>query len=163
MGALSAPQPIDARHQLSGFASGKPPLDDWLKQRALKSEGRSARTYVVCDGDVVVGYYCFSAGSVRLSDAPKPMQRNMPDPLPIILLGRLAVDTNHQGRGIGKGMLKDALLRATEVSRLIGARAVMVHAIDDEAVQFYLATGFIRSPDLPQKLYLPLGTVGAAL
>jgi predicted N-acetyltransferase YhbS len=161
MGALGAPEPINARHDLTAFSSGKEPLDNWLRQRALKSEGRSARTYVVCDGDTVVGYYSFAASSVRLSDAHKPLQRNMPDPLPVILLGRLAVDANHKGRGIGSDMLRDALLRALSVSQLIGARAVMVHAIDEAAVSFYVASGFRRSDDLPMTLFLPMETIAA--
>ena len=163
MGALSAPEPIGPHHRLLEFSSGKPPLDDWLKQRALKSEGRSARTYVVCDEDAVVGYYCFAAGAVRLAEAPKPLQRNMPDPLPIILLGRLAIDSRQQGRGIGKGLLRDALRRALEASRAIGARAVVVHAIDDDAVRFYDAFGFAPSPISPRPLFLPMETIAAAL
>lgn len=163
MGALSAPEPVGPHHQFLGFSSGKPPLDDWLKQRALKSEGRSARTYVVCDEDVVVGYYCFAAAAVRLAEVPKPLQRNMPDPLPVILLGRLAVDSHQQGRGIGKGLLKDALHRALGASRTIGARAVLVHAIDDDAVRFYNAFGFMPSPISPRTMFLPMETIAAAL
>jgi GNAT superfamily N-acetyltransferase len=160
---LSAPAPIMPLARVEDFSSGKPPLDDWLKRRALKAEGRSARTYVVTAQDIVVGYYCFVAGAVRLVDAPKPQRRNMPDPLPVILLGRLAVDQHWQGFGIGKGLLKDALLRALAASLHIGVRAVLVHAIDDDAKAFYERFGFIAFPDGTRTLFLPIETIMSAV
>jgi GNAT superfamily N-acetyltransferase len=160
-GRLSAPAPITPEARIDDFSSGKPPLDDWLQRRAMKAEGRSARTYIVTAHSAVVGYYCFAAGAVRLLDAPKALRRNMPDPVPVILLGRLAVDQRWQGRGIGKGLLKDALLRALAASLHIGARAVLVHAIDDDAKAFYEGFGFIAFPDGTRTLFLPMETIGA--
>jgi GNAT superfamily N-acetyltransferase len=161
-GELSAPEPITPQVKVDDFSSGKPPLDDWLHRRALKAEGRSARTYVVAARSVVVGYYCFAAGAVRLAEAPKPLRRNMPDPVPVILLGRLAVDQRWQGRGIGKGLLKDALLRALAASLHIGARAVLVHAIDDDARAFYEGFDFVAYPAGTRTLFLPMETIGSA-
>lgn len=161
--ALQAPRPITADDQTAEFSCGKPPLDEWLKHRAVRAEGRSARTYVVCTGPVVVAYYCFAAGAVRLDEAPGPMRRNMPTDVPVILIGRLAVDEHHQGRGLGSALLKDAFSRALEASTIIGARAVMVHALDEEAAAFYSAYGFVRFPESSLTFFLPMETIRAAI
>jgi len=161
MGTLIGPEPIAPHHDLTGFSCGRPSLDDWLKQRALKSEGRSARTYVVAEEGKVVAFYCFAAGAVTHASAPKSLQRNMPDPLPVILLGRLAVDLTQQGRRIGRAMLVDALKRALQVSQQIGARAVMVHAIDEAAARFYQAAGFTRFPLESMTLFLTMESIAA--
>jgi GNAT superfamily N-acetyltransferase len=163
MGPLSRPEPLGQQHNVDGFSCGHPSLDDWLKQRAIRSEGRSARTYVVTEDGKVVAYYCFAAGAVRHEDAPKPLQRNMPDPSPVLLLGRLAVDLTQQGRGIGRSLLGDALRRALEVSRHIGARAVLVHAIDDGAVSFYESAGFTRFVTEPRTLFITMDAITAEL
>jgi GNAT superfamily N-acetyltransferase len=163
MGALSGPEPIGSQHNIAGFSCGQQSLDEWLKQRALRSEGRSARTYVVAEDGNVIAYYCFAAGAVRHGEAPKQLQRNMPDPLPVILLGRLAVDAGQHGRGIGKGLLRDALKRALEVSRHIGARAVLVHAIDDAAARFYERAGFTRFTTEPRTLFITIEAIAADL
>lgn len=138
-------------------------LDDWLRARALKAEGRSARTYVVTIDDVVVGYYCFAAGGVRLEEAPARLRRNMPQMVPVILIGRLAVDKRYQGLGVGKGLLKDALLRAVQAAEIVGARALLVHAIDQEAAAFYAKFGFLEYPEMSQTFFLPMETIAAAL
>lgn len=160
---ISAPAPLTASHVLGGFDSGKPALDDWLKTRALNAEGRSARTYVVTSGEAVVGYYCFAMGGVRLDEAPTKLRRNMPQMVPVILIGRLAVDRGQQGLGIGKGLLKDALLRAVQAAEIVGVRAVLVHAIDAEAAAFYRKFGFIEYPEQSHTFFLPMETIGAAL
>jgi GNAT superfamily N-acetyltransferase len=162
-GSVAPPVPISPDHLTDAFRCGRPSLDDWLHHRALKSEGRSARTYVACLGRTVAAYYCFAAGAVRLDDVPKPMQRNMPTLVPVILIGRLAVDAQYQGTGLGKAMLKDALLRALQAAEIVGARAVMVHAIDEEAATFYARRGFIRFPDASYTFFLPMEAIRAAL
>lgn len=161
--AISAPRPIAADDHTADFSCGKPPLDEWLKNRALRAEGRSARTYVVCEGAVVVAYCCFAAGAVRLAEVPRPIRRNMPTDVPVILLGRLAVDKRYQGRGIGSALLKDAFARGLEASAIIGARAVLVHALDEEAAAFYSAYGFMRFPETGLTLFLPMETIRAAI
>jgi len=139
-------------------------MDAWLKQRAMKSEAaRYARTYVVCRDDVVVGYYALVMGSVVRTEAPGKLRRNAPDPIPVIILARLAVDTGHQGHAIGAGLLKDGLLRSLQASSLVGARAVLVHAITAEAVRFYERFGFEAFPAGSQTLFLPIEAIAAAL
>jgi GNAT superfamily N-acetyltransferase len=163
-GAISAPVPLDAEaHDLTQFSCGKLALDEWLHSRAARSEGKSARTYVACAANRVVGYYCFAAGSLRIDEIPKKLQRNMPAMVPVILIGRLAVDSEYQGKGIGKGLLKDAFLRGLQASQAIGARALLVHAIDAEAAAFYAGFGFIQFPVGSLTFFLPFETIRAAL
>jgi GNAT superfamily N-acetyltransferase len=164
---IAAPAPLAEAHDRSRFDCGKEALNDWLRLRAMASEGRSSRCYVVCAGGVVVGYYSLSAGAVRHTAAqgraPRTLRANLPDPTPVMVLGRLAVDKNYHGRGIGKGLLKDALQRALAASRLIGARALIVHALDDDAVPFYAGFGFKPFPAEPRTLFLPMEAVGKAV
>jgi predicted N-acetyltransferase YhbS len=160
---ISSPAPIGAGHLTSAFSCGKPPLDNWLRERALRSEGRSARTYVATAGDTVVAYYCFAAASVRLDEVPKPLRRNMPNEVPVLLIGRLAVASHHQGQGLGKALLKDALLRSLQAAEIVGARAVMVHALDAEAAQFYCQRGFIAFPEHSRTFFMPMETIRGAL
>ena len=160
---IEPPRPILASDDISKFFCKHESLDDWLKNRALKSEGRSARTYVVCKGGIVVGYYCIATGAVRNSEAPGKVKRNSPDPIPIMILGRLAVDKHFEGQRIGSGMLKDALQRIVQVSDAVGCRAVLVHAIDDDARTFYEKYGFIEFPTGTKTMYLPLEHVAATL
>jgi len=160
---LSAPSPIEADHDLSAFDCGKAPLNDWLRQRALRNEGRASRCFVVCEGRTVVGYYTLSAGSVRNATAPGALRRNMPPEIPILLLGRLAVDQRHQRRGIGPALLRDALKRALAAAESIGAGAILVHAIDHDVVPFYAQYGFKAFPESDLTLFLPMSEVAAAL
>lgn len=161
---LTPPQPIQADHDFSQFDSGRPILDDWLRQRAIKNEGSGAsRTYVVCEGARVVGYYCLSNGSVESKQTPGKVRRNMPDPIPVMLMGRLAVDRSQQGKGIGRALLKDAILRTLKAADIAGMRALLVHALDEEAVKFYLHNGFLVSPIDTLVLMLPLDTARRAL
>lgn len=154
---LRAPEPLAEHHVLDNFTCSEPTLAQWLKQRARKNTGQGAsRTYVVCADNEVVGFYSLSAGAVTHERAPSSMRRNMPDPVPVFLLGRLAVDKQWSGMGIGAGLLKDAILRSLGAARTIGARALLCHALTDSAKQFYLKHGFIDSPVDPKMLMLDL-------
>lgn len=146
--AFGAPTPLTAAHETSAFTCTHESLTTWLKKRALVNASSGAsRCYVVCDdAQQVIGYYALAAGSVASEAAPGRLRRNMPDPLPVIVLGRLAVHTDWSGKGIGSGLLKDAVLRSIQAADLIGVRALMCHAIDDEAKAFYLKHGFVASP-----------------
>lgn len=145
--ALSPPAPLAEAHRVEVFRNQHPSLENWLKERARRNEGSGAsRCFVVCAGQDVVGYYALAAGAVSLNEAPGNIRRNMPDPIPVLVLGRLAVHADWQGQGIGAGLLKDAVLRALRLSQEAGIRALLCHAIDEEAKRFYLRHGFIESP-----------------
>lgn len=159
------PEPIKPTHDVETFDCGNPTLNDWLRKRALGSETSGAsRTYVVCYENKVVGYYCLASGSVIRAEAPGKIRRNMPDPIPVMILGRLAVDVNHQSKGIGKGLVKDAVLRTLQASEIAGIRAILVHALDEEAEQFYVERcGFTPSPVHPLTLMVMLADVKKSL
>ncbi len=147
--------PISPSHELENFCSGEEVLDHWLKRRARKNEAAGAsRTYVACEGSQAVGYYALATGSAMLDTAPGKIRRNMPDPIPLVILGRLATDIRYQGQG--RGLLKDALLRSLQVAQQVGVRALLVHALSEQAKQFYLHHGFAESPLDGMKLFLPL-------
>ena len=155
--SLKAPEPISAEHNTSTFNSGKPSLDNWLRERALKNDATLAtRTVVVCDDTRVVGYFALAAGSVNHEVATRGIKRNMPDPVPAIVLARLAVDIEWQGRGLGKSLLREAVLRTASAAETIGARAMFLHAVDDDAKAFYLKYGFKVSPADPMTMMIPL-------
>jgi GNAT superfamily N-acetyltransferase len=155
--SLTPPVPIDESHDTTSFNCGEETLGRWLRERALKAEGtHSARTYVVCDGSTVVGYYCLSTGAVVRASAAKSLQRNMPAPLPVMVLGRLAIDQQYQGHGIGQALLRDAILRTLAVSGQVGVVALLAHALNEQAKQFYLRYEFIQSPLEPLTMMLPL-------
>lgn len=148
---------------MSDFDCGEPVLDDWLRRRALDNESRFSRTYVVCEGRRVAGYYAIAAGAVERAAAPGKVRRNAPDAIPVSVIGRLAVSRAHAGRGLGGDLLADALRRIAAASRSIGIGAVIVHAKDEEAKRFYLACAeFIESPADSRMLFLPIETVVAA-
>ncbi|GJD43832.1 hypothetical protein AFCDBAGC_1691 [Methylobacterium cerastii] len=135
-------------------------LDDWLKRQARRSEGRFARTYVVCADGAVVGYYCISAGTVAREDAPGRIRRNAPEPIPVSILGRLAVDQRWAGRGLGADLLADALRRIANAADVIGIGAVLIHALDDQALAFYRRQAeFLEFPDRSRTLFLPIGAL----
>jgi GNAT superfamily N-acetyltransferase len=159
-GGTSAPAPLTTEHDTSQFVCRHDSLSAWLSKRALANAASGAsRTYVVCASERhVIGYYALSAGSIAAASVTGRLRRNMPDPLPVIVLGRLAVHTDWARRGIGSGLLKDAVLRAIQASALIGVRALLCHAIDDEAMGFYLKHGFVSSPLDPLTLMLGLQT-----
>jgi GNAT superfamily N-acetyltransferase len=161
---FAAPVPLTADHDLSAFDCGVPALNDWLTQRALKNESRFSRTYVVCDDNRVVAYFCISAGAIERSAAPGKLRRNAPDTIPVSVLGRLAVSRSHAGRGLGADILADALRRIAVASQSIGIGAVLVHAKDDRAKAFYMACAeFIEYPADSRILFLPIETVVAAV
>jgi GNAT superfamily N-acetyltransferase len=161
---LTAPSPISEIHDLNLFDCGTSSLNEWLKRQALKNEASGAsRTYVVCVDNGVVGYYCLAAGAIGRIDAPKTMQRNMPDPIPVMVLGRLAVDKNYQGQRIGTALLRDAILRVLRASDIVGVKAMLVHAISEETKTFYLSRGFLESPIAPMTLCLVLSAVRQAM
>lgn len=160
---LSAPVPLEASHDLTGFDCGVPALDDWLTQRALKNESRFSRTYVVCDGNRVVAYFCIAAGAIEREAAPGKVRRNASDSIPISVIGRLAVIKPYAGRGLGADILADALRRIAVASQSIGIGAVLVQAKSEEAKCFYLACAeFMEFPADSRTLFLPIETVIAA-
>jgi GNAT superfamily N-acetyltransferase len=146
-GGIGPPEKLSARHDLSGFDSGEPALDDWLRRRAERNVASGAsRTYVVCVGRKLVGYYTLAAGAIAHAGAPGRIRRNMPDPVPVMLLGRLAVDKAFHGQGVGTGLLRDAVLRIVQAAEIAGIRAILVHATSEEAKRFYEKYGFVASP-----------------
>ena len=159
---LSSPQPLSAEHRLEDFACGESSLDDWLRRRALINQTTGAsRTFVVTDeSGQVLAYYALAAGAVSHQESPGTIRRNMPDPVPVMVLARLAVDQRLQGQQVGGALLKDALQRAVSVAQNIGVRALLVHALNDRARQFYAHYGFVPSPANPMTLMLPLHTRG---
>jgi GNAT superfamily N-acetyltransferase len=160
---LSAPVPLTAEHDVSDFDCGEPALNDWLRHRALKNESRFSRTYVVCEGNRVVAYFCISAGAVERMAAPGKVRRNAPDTIPVSVIGRLAVSRDHAGKGLGADILSDALRRIAVASQSIGIGAVLVHAKDEAAKRFYIRCAeFIEYPEDSRTLFLPIETVIAA-
>ena len=161
---LCAPQPLSDQHQLADFESGEPSLDDWLKRRAARNQANgSSRTYVVCEGDAVIGYYCLAAGAIGHAEAPSTLKRNRPDPIPVLVLGRLAIHKDHHQKGIGTALLGDAIRRAIQAADIAGITALLVQAISEQARRFYLSRGFVESPVKPMTLCLMLATVRQAL
>lgn len=160
---LSAPVPLTAEQDISAFDCGEPALNDWLRHRALKNESRFSRTYVVCENNRVVAYFCISAGAVERVAAPGKVRRNAPDTIPVSVIGRLAVSRDHAGKGLGADLLSDALRRIAVASQSIGIGAVLVHAKDDAARRFYTRCAeFIEYPEDSRTLFLPIETVVAA-
>lgn len=157
---LSAPQPLDPNHRLDEFACGEASLDEWLKRRAIANQSSGAsRTFVIADqGGHVFGYYAMAAGAVSHQVATGGVRRNMPDPVPVMVLARLAVDHRTQGLKLGAALLQDAVNRAQMVAQNVGVRALLVHALHERAKQFYEYYGFQKSPQHPMTLMLRLNT-----
>jgi GNAT superfamily N-acetyltransferase len=155
---LSAPRPLTATDLLNDFESGEHTLDDWLKRRALNNQlSGASRTFVVVDDENRVrGFYAMAAGAISHQLATSTVRRNMPDPIPVMVLGRLAVDRCAQGIKLGAAMLQDAVIRAITVSQNTGVRALLVHALHERARQFYQHYGFQESPQHPMTLMLRL-------
>lgn len=161
---LSPPQPLTPHHIREGFDCGETSLDQWLVRRALANQQAGAsRTFVVCIGQTVVAYYCLAAGAVTIEQSTSRLRRNMPDPVPVIILGRLAVARQVQNRGIGRALLRDALFRAAQAADAIGVRGVLVHALSESAAAFYEKAGFSPSPVLPSMLMVTLADLHKAL
>lgn len=165
MGSISAPEPLAQHHDVTSFRSGIPSLDTWLQRTAQRNEARGgSRTYVACDGLRVVGFYSLAASGVERRRVPSPVSRNMPQPVPVILLGQLAVDLDYQGRGLGSDLLVDAARRALAAADLIGARAIVVQAYDEQAKSFYEHFGFRPFSDLePLMMILRMGELRALI
>jgi len=155
---LHAPEPLSTDHQVNAFACGESVLDEWLKRRALGNQTTGAsRTFVVTTSQKeVMGYYALTAGAVAHQDATRSIRQNMPDPVPVMVLARLAVDARAQGMKLGAAMLQDALQRCVLVSQNTGVRAMLVHALNDRARQFYEYYGFKASPTHSMTLMLRL-------
>ena len=131
---LSAPEPLANHHELATFDSGTASLDEWLKRRAAQNQVSGAsRTFVVSDDEKVVGYYALASSAVALAAAPGRFRRNMPDPIPVVVLGRLAVARSHQGQGLGRALFRDAGLRVVHATETIDIRGLLVHALDEAA------------------------------
>ena len=157
MGRISAPERLTANHQTDDFDCGTASLNEWLRHRAVKNElSHGSRTYVVCENTRVVGYYALAAGGVARAEATSRIKKNMPDPIPALVLGRLAVDYRWQNRNIGQGLLKDALARSINVSEQVGARVLIVHVLNEKAEAFYRKYGFVKKGITSNTLMLPL-------
>jgi GNAT superfamily N-acetyltransferase len=158
-----APQPLSPAHRLDEFACGEASLDDWLKRRALSNQlSGASRSFVVTDQDGrVIGYYALAAGAVSHQLATSGVRRNMPDPVPVMVLARLAVDRRAQGIRLGAALLQDAVQRTVAVAQNAGVRALLVHALHDRAKRFYEHYGFQESPQHPMTLMLRLNAIKA--
>ena len=163
--ALNSPLPLDATHDLLAFDCGVAALNTYLKKFALQNRrSQSARTYVATRGSAVVGYYSLAAASARRDETPARIAKGQAaHPVPLILLARLAVDNSDKGKGLGAGLLKDALMRATQAAEIVGCRAVMVHAKNDAAAAFYQRFGFVQSPVDPFRLFLLMKDIKASV
>lgn len=139
-------------------------LDDWLRRRARANQASGAsRSFVVSAGTIVVGYYALASGAVNAAASPGRFRRNMPEPIPVVVLGRLAVDQSYQGRGVGRALFRDGALRVVQAAETIGIRGMLVHAISDDAKAFYQALGFSESPLDPMTLMVTLAELRASI
>jgi len=161
---VSRPEPLTAAHDLAAFSCGEPTLDDWLRRRALANQiSGTSRSYVLIGNSRVAGYYTLAAGAIAVVEAPGRVRRNSPDPIPMAVLGRLAIDAAWQGRGFGHLLLRDAVLRTRQAAETIGIRGLLVHALSPAAKGFYQARGFVESPANPMTLMVTLADAIAAI
>lgn len=161
---LSAPEPLATHHGIDDFDSGGPSLDDWLKRRAAMNQVSGAsRTFVVCEGNTAVGYYALASSAICVKAAPGRFRRNMPDPIPVVVLARLAVALSHHGQGLGRALFQDAARRVIQAADAIGVRGMIVHALSDEAKAFYLRLGLEPSPLDPMTLMVTLADLKASI
>ncbi len=157
------PEPLAPHHKIDRFESGEPSLDAWLGRRARANQiSGASRTFVLCDDDRVIGYYALASGSADAVEAPGRFRRNMPQPIPVIILARLAIDREFHGRGLGRALLRDAGMRAMQAAETIGIRGIVVHAISDKARAFYTALGFEAARSDPLFLFMTLSDVRTA-
>ena len=156
--SLRGPEPLGPQHRLEGFDCGKPALNDWLLRHARQAQGSgSAKTFVVVDDARVVGYFSLTVGQIDTLDAPERIRKGMGQyPLPVVILARLAVSTTDQGRGVGIGLLQEAIRRTMLIAEHAGIRAMLTNPIDEDATRFYTRFGFIASPLREQQLLLLL-------
>ncbi|WP_287799129.1 GNAT family N-acetyltransferase [Acidiphilium sp.] len=154
---FTPPEPLAGEHEIGDFSCGVSSLDDWLKRRARANQASGAtRTFVVTESGRVVAYYAIASGAISLGSTVGRFRRNMPDPIPVAVLARLAIDTSAQGQGLGRALFRDATLRILNAAETLGIRGVVVHAISDQAKAFYLALGFEASPLDPMTLIVTL-------
>jgi len=155
---LIPPEALNSGHSVSLFDCGKPVLNDWLVRHARQAQaGGSAKTFVVVDRNRIVGYFSLTVGQVDTLKVPERIRKGMGQyPIPVVLLARLAVSLHHQGRGIGRGLLQDAIRRTLVMAEHAGIRALLAHPIDEDATRFYLRFGFVASPLREQQLLLLL-------
>lgn len=164
MGGYTAPRPIRDTDIVDDFDSGEPDLDNYLRTRAFGNHvGGASRCFVTNKGPRVVGFYALAAAAIERTTAPGRVRRNMPEPVPVILISRLAVDRSEQGAGLGAHLLRDAIVRSVAAAELIGVRALLVHALHDRARAFYSHFGFEPSPTDPLHLLLLIGDARASL
>jgi len=160
----SVPEPLDPGHDIAGFDCGVASLNIWLVRRAAANQASGAsRTFVTCEGGKVIGYYALASSAVAPAAAPGRFRRNMPDPVPVVVLGRLAVARSHHGRGLGRALFRDAALRVIHAADAIGVRGMVVHALSDEAKAFYLRLGLDESPLDPMTLMVTVAELRAAM
>lgn len=161
---VSAPEPLDGQHRIDEFDCGSQSLNEWLRKHALRNQASGAsRTFVVCDGERIIAYYALASSAVALDTATGKLRRNMPDPIPVVVLGRLAVDAAFQGCGLGRALLQDAGRRVLHAADEIGIRGLLVHALDETAQAFYQRLGFDPSPLDPMTLMITLADLRASL
>jgi GNAT superfamily N-acetyltransferase len=147
-------------HELAAFASGVASLDDWLKRRARANQiSGASRSFIVAEDNKALGYYALASGGIAVTSSVGRFRRNMPDPIPVVVLGRLAVDRSQQGKGLGRALFRDCALRVAHAADTIGIRGIVVHAISEEAKAFYMALGFDPSPVEPMTLMVTLGDI----
>ena len=158
----SAPEPLAPHHRTENFDSGVVSLDEWLKRRAAMNQvGGASRTFVALEGGNIVGYYALASSAINVDATPGRFRRNMPDPVPVVVLARLAVARSHHGRGLGRALFRDAAGRVIQAADAIGIRGMIVHAISDGAKAFYLKLGLTPSPLEPMTLMVTLADLRA--
>ncbi|BAY20573.1 hypothetical protein NIES2100_03150 [Calothrix sp. NIES-2100] len=162
--SLTSPEPLASYHSVTDFSCGIASLDDWLKRRALANQTSGAtRTFVTCVENTVVGYYALASGAISVESALGKFRRNMPNPIPVVILARLAIDSSYQGQGLGRALFRDASLRVVQAADTIGIRGIIVHAISESAKDFYLALGFNVSPLQPMTLMITINDLRACI
>ena len=162
---LTKPEEISRKHEIAAFTCERDSLDDWLKNQALKSNsaGDSKVFVILEEGGEVIGYYAISAGSVSRKEATRKIGANAPDPVPMALIGRLAIHKNHQRQNIGSALLRDAILRIAQAAEHMGIKGIMVHALDDDSAKFYAERGFQPSKVDGHHLMISISEVTAEL
>lgn len=161
---FSAPAPLTAAHEIAAFDCGVPALNEWLRRRALANQASGAsRTFVLCEGERVAAYYALASSAVTVTQTTGRFRRNMPDPIPVVVLARLAIASAHQGRGLGRALVADAATRVLRAAEVIGVRGILVHAMWENTARFYRQVGFDPSPLDPLTLMITLTDVHATL
>ncbi|NDZ14369.1 GNAT family N-acetyltransferase [Variovorax sp. WS11] len=161
---LRAPEALNPDHVIAEFDCGIVSLNTWLQRRAAANQVSGAsRTFVACEGERVAGYYALASSAVTPASAPGRFRRNMPDPVPVVVLGRLAVAASHHGQGLGRALFQDAALRVIHAADAIGIRGMVVHALSEDAKVFYLRLGLDESPLDPMTLMVTIADLQAAV